>query len=264
MTTKQKEIDSLLKRIRRRGWTDRLASEFQAKYERRLQWMVIVHMEKAGLLQWRIGPDQVDALSNRRLELYENSVSDVWIRLFRGLTNTYLERVESGKVHQAFLPYMNGVIRHLVIENARSLGLLGRETPTEILRSICEAKLEKTRETRTSWAKYCLEHKVRTDLLLIYPRDLFERAYGSIHRIVDFFFEQFMPNKCDTIKTRRHGLLGSLVEEFAGSQDDFERALDYIGTITPFANRGVDIDESAGSSDDEYFAALQQLVLHWS
>jgi len=258
------DVDPLLKRIRRRGWTEKLATAFQAKYERHLQWIVIVHMEKAGLLQWRIAPDQAHALSNRRLELYENTLSDMWIQLFEGLSEKYLDRVEKGRVHQEFIPYMSGVVRHLVIENARSLGLLGRETPTEILRSICEAKLEKTRETRTSWAKFCLEHKVRMDLLMIYPRDLFEDAYSRIHRVVDFFFEQFIPSKCSSLQERGHRLLDSLVEEFAESQEDYSQALDYIGTITPFADRGMDIDETAGSADDEYFALLQKLVLRWS
>jgi hypothetical protein len=256
--TDKSSPNSLLAKVQQQGWTERLAAQFQDEFGERLRWLVVVQMERVGLLQWRIDPDRVSTLPSQRLELYENTLSDLWVRLLEGLIGQYLNRVRDGHVHQDFIPYTSGVVRHLVIENARLLGLLGRETPGEIIRSICEARLDKTRIARMAWAKFCLEHKVRSELLAAYPRSLFRRAHRSIHRVADYFFEVFIPGNCEGLASRGRRMLDSLVEDFVDSAEQCERACEYIGSVTPFANRGVVREESTDPDDSEYLAVLQQ------
>lgn len=216
-------------------------------------------MEKLGLLQNRVSPERVNLLSTRRLELFENTLSDLWVELLDGMVSHYLEGVEGGKIHQGFLPYLNGVIRHLVIANARSLGLFGKESPAEIIRSICDAKQEKTRCAKLAWAKFCFEHKVRLELLQCCSSKRFDAAYRNIHRVVDYFFERFIPAQCNQLSKLKGRILESLLDRFVRADSDFEEALKFIGTVTPFATgEETPLRVPDGVSDDDYLSALKQ------
>jgi hypothetical protein len=253
-------IDPLLRKIHRKGWTERLTKQFEKQYGRKLRWRIILHMEKLGLLQTRLRPERVDLLSTRRLELFENTLSDLWLELLDDMIPRYLERVKMGKVHQEFLPYLNGVIRHLVVSNARSLDLIGRETPTEILRSICEAKQDKTRHTKLAWAKFCFEHRVRRELLQTCSKERFTSAYQHINHITDYFFERFIPTQCTRLSKLKGRVLESLLDLFVSSDPDFKEALKFIGTVTPFATGGeTPLRVPDGVSDDDYLSALKQV-----
>ena len=245
-------VDFLLCKIRRSGWSERLANRFEKQYGRKLRWLIVVHMEKLGLLQSRLSPERIHLLSTRRLELFENTLSDLWLQLVESLIDDYLEGVDSRKVHQEFLPYLSGVIRHFVIANARSLGLLGRETPAQIIHSICEAKQDKTYHARVAWAKFCFEHRIRLDILHCCPSTWFNRVYRNIHRVADYFFERFIPAQCEQLAKLRSKILESLVESFASSESNFEEAIEFIGTVTPFSSGGEVIFQSSSEvSDDE-------------
>lgn len=259
--SKQKpiRIDPLLRKIQRNGWSERLAARFEKEYGRRLRWRIVLHMEKLGLLQIRVSPERVGILSTQRLELFENTLSDLWLRLLDGLIPSYIERVKEGKIHREFIPYLSGVIKHLVIANAQSLKLIGKETPAEIMRSICDAKQNRTRRARIAWAKFCFDHRVRRELLHSCPGEMFALLYHNIHHVVDYFFERFIPAQCSRLAKLKGRVLESLLDSFVESDSEFEEALGYIGTMTPFGiGEEVHTPRDSEMTDDEFLSALQQ------
>ncbi len=256
--TQVSSVDPLLQRVQRGGWTERRARGFEQAYGRKLRWRIVVQMEKLGLLQHRVTPETVDRLSSRRLELYENTLSDLWGKLLGGLVEQYLQRVEEGKVRQAFVPYMSGVIRHLVIENARKLDLLGDESPGELLRSICEAKEERTRNGRLAWAKYCLEHRVRSELLSLCPSEAFSCVYRNLHHVSDYFFECYVPAQCEELSATWGNPLAELLRRFSEEGGELEQAAGYWGQVTPYARGETMRMESLQEEGEGYIAALAQ------
>jgi len=252
-------IDPLLHKINHSGWTERLADKFEAAYGERLRWHIVVYMEKMGLLQYRFNPQFPAALSSRRLELYEDTLSDLWIKLLDGLVDQFVERVEDGRVHQDFIHYLGGVIRHLVVANARSLGLLSRETPAEIIRGICEARRETTLRAKIAWLKFCYEQRVREEILGRCSRELFPKVYRNVHHIVDYFFEKFILAQCDQFSQCPTNILNILIDRFLESDSNLTDALGFIGSVTPFATGGEVVGQvPEATSDDEYLSSLQQ------
>ena len=252
-------IDPLLLKIQHHGWRDRLAAQFQEQYGSKLRWQIVVRMEKMGFVQQRVNPQFLGSLSSRRLELYENTLSDLWIAILDGAINRFIEGVEKGKVHRKFIYYVGGIIQHLLVANARSLGLIPRETPAMAIRSICEAKQDATRRARIAWAKFCFEHRVRDAFLNRAPDWLFDKIYRNIHNIVDYFFEIFIPAQCKNLSSYPSNMLKILIDIFIDGDFYLYDALDFTGTITPYAG---DIEVKgqvpAETSDDEYLSAMQQ------
>jgi len=204
-------------------------------------------MERIGAIQWRVHPDRTHCLADRRLALYENTLSDLWYELLNGLVERYIEGIKSDKIHQNFVPYLRGVVRHQVIANARTLRLIGRETTVELLVSVCEAKRESTYLGRLAWLKFCLEKRVRQEILARSRPDVFATVYRSIHRVSDYFFEQFIPNQCERISRKQGGVLADLLDDFTDTAES-EETHGYIGTVTPVARN---IDDEARVSGDE-------------
>jgi hypothetical protein len=255
MATKKSE-HVLLVHIVQRGWTERLGCEFEAQFGQQLRWLIVVTMERIGTLQWRVNPQYAKtALEDRRLALYENTLSDLWSELLNGLVQRYVEGQQSGRIHQEFVPYLRGVVRHLVISNARTLRLIGRETAAEMLTSVCDAKRDTTYVDRLAWLKFCFEKKVRQELLIRATPEAFSRFYRSIHRVSDYFFERYVPEQCDRISRSRGSALQDLLDAF-GTDVLIEDACEYIGTITPTSR---DIDDSyrtpAGEDEAEHLGA---------
>jgi len=247
---------ALLERIVRRGWTERLAREFEAQYGEQLRWLIVVSMERIGTLQWRVHPRSTQqSLEDRRLALYENTLSDLWSELLDGLVERYTAGFRDGAIHQQFVPYLRGVVRHLAISNARALGLIGRETSAEMLASFCEAKRDTTSADRLAWLKYCLEKKVRQEILTRCTPDVFSRYYRFIHRVSDYFFERYIPSQCSRISQRKGRMLNELLDAF-GSDVEPDQACEYIGTITPVAREIDDQHRAPGGRDEgEYLGA---------
>lgn len=250
-------VDPLLQALRREGWTERRAEKFENAYGQKLRWRVIGQMEKLGLVNVRVSPESVHCLSNRRLELYENVLSDLWAELLAGLVTQYLERVEQGKVSQAFIAYMTGVVRNLVIKNARRLGLLSEESPTELVVGICEAKEERTRRNRVARVKYFLEHRVRSELLMRCPSEHFAAVYTNIHHVSDYFFEAYIPAQCGELRWGGN-VLASLLERFSEVGGELDRAAAYCGRVAPYARSEEVSLESLEGEGDAYIAGLGQ------
>ncbi|HDL85538.1 MAG TPA: hypothetical protein ENH11_04305 [Candidatus Acetothermia bacterium] len=262
MPNKQVEkspIDTLLLKIQRHGWRDRLAAQFQEQYASKLRWQIVVRMEKMGFVQQRFNPQFLGSLSSRRLELYENTLSDLRIAILGGLVGQFIERVDQGKVHQRFVYYVGGIIQHLLVANARSLGLIPRETPAVAIRSICEAKQDATRRARIAWAKFCFEHRIRDAFLTRAPSWLFDKIYRNVHHVADYFFEIFIPAQCEHLSSYPSNILNILADMFVDGDFYLSDALDFAGTVTPYAT-DVEIKGQvpADTSDDQYLSAMQR------
>ncbi|MBS3788965.1 hypothetical protein KGY79_12325, partial [Candidatus Bipolaricaulota bacterium] len=148
------EDEKLLKKIARQGWTDKLARRFEKTHGDSLRWSIVVNMGKFGLIHAKTAPNKVkDILTDRKLELYQNTYSDLWEKLLDGLIDTYLKRKDEGKVHTSFIYYASGTIRHLIVSNAKSLNIFSKTSPTELIRSICNRKKEKTVKAKIALAK---------------------------------------------------------------------------------------------------------------
>ena len=261
-----RSVDPLLMKIQRYGWRDRLAAQFQEQYGRNLRWQIVVQMEKFGFLQYRINPQFLGTVSSRKLELYENSLSDLWVELLGSLVDKFLEGVKRGKIHQNFVNYAGGAVRHILIANARSLALIPRETPATVIRRVCEAKQDTTRHAKIAWVKFCYEHRIRDAFLTQCPAWLFDRVYRNVHHIVDYFFEVFIPAQCEQLSSYPSDILNSLRDIFVDSEFYLSDALDFAGTITPYAS-DVEVKGQvpAGTSDDAYLSSMQQAAQRgWS
>ncbi|RLD04747.1 MAG: hypothetical protein DRI32_05145 [Chloroflexi bacterium] len=252
-------IDPLLLKIQHHGWRDRLAAQFQEQYGSKLRWQIVVRMEKMGFVQQRFNPQFPGSLSSRRLELYENTLSDLWIAILDGAINRFIEGVEQGKVHRKFIYYVGGIIQHLLVANARSLGLIPRETPAAAIRSICEGKQDATRRARIAWAKFCFEHRIRDAFLTRAPSWLFDKIYHNIYHVVDYFFEIFISAQCKHLSSYPSNILNILADMFVDGDFYLPDALDFAGTITPYAT-DVEIKGQvpADASEDEHLSAVQK------
>ena len=255
-------MDELLARICREGWTDYTARAFHSLYAERIKWTIATTMERLGIIQSRLHPEKIKVLSSRRVELFENTWSDLWIELMNGLVQKFVAKVEKGTVHQEFFPYLVGVIRHLVIKNARDLRLVSKEKPEDLLRAIFEARNETERRARIAWAKFVLENKVRFEILSRCPRDRFQEVYRSVHHVSDYLFEQYIParDKLSRRGGRKSWKLISLVEEILES--DLDKALEYSGRIAPYGSRAdaVAVRSREDDVEDEYLSALKCAV----
>lgn len=221
----------LLEEIAAKGWNEERAEEFERRYRKAIRWRIVVQMERLGLLQMKLSPERVGILSDKRLELFQDTESDVNIELLDGLIPQYLERRREGKVERDFLAYLTGVIRKLLLKNARELRLLGEETPFELLQGICQAKRE--RKAKIAWAKYCLEAQVKWELLDRCPSGRFHEVYKVVHHVSDYFFEVFVPGRCELLKRVKRRPVVGMVEALLA--EELDSALGYIGKVTPYA-----------------------------
>jgi len=247
---------ALLERITRKGWTERSGQQFESVFGERIRWLVVTTMERVGALQWRVHPNRTHSLADRRSALYDNTLSDLWYELLGGVVETYVEGVRSQRIGQAFIPYLHGVVRHLVVANARSLRIIGRESTAELLTMVCEAKRESTYLDRLAWLKFCLEKRVREELLALSEPDAFKLIYRSIHRVSDYFFEKYVPSQCERVSSSRGSVLSDLLRDFSKVAIETE-AHHYIGEVTPIA-RNVDDGARApdGQQEGEYLAVM--------
>jgi len=186
-----------------------------------------------GFVEFRFDPRRAAAiLTERKLALYEDCMSDFWIDLLGGLVERFMSRRNERNLEEAFLAYSSGVVRHLLIKNAQSLGLIPRESVAEALRALCSAKRETTRNAHIARVKFRLWHQVKRELLLIRPSEGFAALYRDIHHVVDFFFESYIPRSCHQIdEAPNREIVTWLIGRF--SEQDLREGLEFIGKITP-------------------------------
>ena len=253
-----KAIPPLLRRIAGHGWTEGSARRFESRYGKQIRWQIVVGMERLGMLQYRISPERADCLSNRRSELYQNTLSDVWIQLLDGIVGRYVVGVQEGRIRHGMVAYLRGVIRHLILSNARDLGLIPSETPQEMIALFCQSKRDTTRQHRMAWLKFTLGMRVREAVLIRCRPDIFQRVYRTVHHVVDYFFEEYVPSRCADVARLGRRVLDTMIEDLLESSS-LESALQYIGAITPYAVGGRGTSRVPGDVDeDEYLSSLDR------
>jgi hypothetical protein len=248
------EIMELIEKISKQGWTERNASEFELRYGESIRWRIVIYMEKLGFVQQKLNPRFVDRLSDRRLELFQDTYSDLWVRLLNGLIKRYVEGKRRNLIHSEFLQYLSGVIKNILLDNARALDLLPEETPYEIILSICEAKRD--RKARIAWAKYCFGERVKEEILNRCPKDAFPKVYKEIHHVVDYFFEVFVIAHEDLVRKAKRHTLATLVQALL--ERDLEKAVAYIGQIAPYAGHELVHTPEEIEDEETFLSALRE------
>jgi hypothetical protein len=168
-----------------------------------------------------------------------------------------VEGRQAGRIRQEFAGYLRGVIRHLVLTNARRLHLIERQTAAEMISSLCEAKKETTYHDRLAWLKFCLEKRVRQSILEHADGALFSTIHRSIHHVSDAFFERFVPKHCAEAHRWGSQALGQLLDAFMEIAAD-EESLTYVGTVTPMPAGSDETRASGDIDEDEYLSVLYQ------
>ena len=125
--------------------------------------------------------------------MIEDTTSDLWIQLRTSLIPKYLDTVKSNAPEYGFAAYLSGVIRFLLIDNARQAGLLPHYTVGELVRRYRRARRQSTRCRIIGMLKGRCHRAVRNEILARCPPQCFDHTYKNIHRIADHFFEADLP-----------------------------------------------------------------------
>lgn len=199
-------------------------------YEEHIRRGLVLSMRRLGLSVSRSRLDGLEnRLSDQRMELLLNSRSDLWIELLGGLVSRFVHARASGRVSASFPVYLQGVIRHVMIRNARSLGLLPAEGEAEMLRALVRARSEKTVEQWIARLKAVFWQRVVDHILNGCSPDSFGLVYANIVHIVDHFFEIYVPNRKTAIARRT---LSSLLESYMAGP--YVEGISYVGHVAPF------------------------------
>lgn len=257
----------LLELISASGWTEEYATQFETAFGDDIRRLVVLHLLKLGLVAFRFDPSLADRiLQGRCLELFENSVSDVWIALTRGLIRDYLEELgDQSSDDLPFLKYLTGAIRNITVDAARELGMLPRHSERSILKQLCRAKGAKTRKAHLARAMYQFQTKTERELLSHCKEHAMENVYKNLYRLVHHFFEQYVPRQCSLIqKLRAYSTIAALAKRYMESE--YQAGMDYTGNLTPWdgasMQRVLDKGHLDQTSSDEEF--LDVLALHGS
>jgi len=221
---------TLLEEIAKEGWSEERCNRFATAYEERIRHELAVAFRRLGLGIARSKQDWLGArLTDRRMELLLDTWSDLWIELLGDLVVRFVCAQASGDISASFSVYLRGVIRHLMMRNARSLGLLPKESEAEMLRSLARARTERTTQQWVARLKSVFWHSVVHDVLNQCPAESFEMIYGSIVHVADHFFEMYVPVQVKAIPRRS---LSRLVESYMNGP--YKEGILYLGHVVPF------------------------------
>lgn len=226
--------DKLLHEVSELGWNERRALQFERQYGDDVRRLVVLQMWRAGLVAYRFDPSRARSiLHDKALEVFEDSLSDLWVELAGQLVRSYLAEFERSGGRLPFLQYLAGVLRNVVLDNARALRLLPRKSAAGALKAFCSARKSTTRENTMASVKLQLSPMVEREILLSCCGNKFSDVYRQLHRVVDFFFEQFVPGQCELLRRLpSRSVVSDLVARFL--REDLSQALDYVGRTTPW------------------------------
>ncbi len=224
----------LLERIAASGWGQDVAEEFERLFGDSIRRALVVQLWRMGLVESRFRPERAAAvLAQRKLELFEATLTDLWLELLKGLVVRFVRGRKEDRIRQEFLGYLTGTIRHLLIKNAQTLGLLPRESAGEVLRALCSAKGEATRQEHIARLKFRFWPQVEADILSSCPTALFDEVYHDVYHVVDYFFEVHVPRNCAmVVKNGRRDVLFRLLESFGES--DMRDGQRFVGKVVPY------------------------------
>ena len=227
---------SFLRTIARTGWTEETAEEFYGRYGNDIRRLVARYFHSLRLVHVRFDPEKATSLlEDRKLELFQNTISDVGFQLLDGLVAGFVKGKDSGRIQKPFLAYLAGTIKNLLIANAQELDLLPKQTILEVLRAFCSAKKASTRESYMALMKYRLRSESESELLSRCPKDCCGEVNRQLYHVVEYFFEVYIPRKCRLImKKSNRRLLEPLFREF--TKQDYCEGLSFVGSVTPYAS----------------------------
>ena len=225
--------DGLLELIEHRGWTEGLAQRFEDEYGVAIKRTIVLYLWRLGIVSHHLSTDLQRTLPTRELELFENTLSDVWIAILGGLVRRYRHEQLSGRTDRPFIAYLSGTIRNILITNAQHLGLLPRKSEAEMLLALASAKKPDTQQKYVALLKFHFEERVREVILSHCPADQFEQVYKHTSQLSAYFFEQYLVRVCNVSKNSCKKI-ADIVALFMDS--DYRKGLRYVGHVAPYSD----------------------------
>lgn len=230
------DADRLLKIIARQGWTEERAQSFESEYGAAIRRLVVLNLWRLGIIAHRCWAGRAaNLLSTGKLDLYENTISDLWIELMNDLVTKYVTGSASGRIRRPFLAYLAGTIKKLLLANAQRLGLIPRQSEAEMLKALASAQKEKTRRQYVARIKFYFEPMVQDAILSNCTDGRFEEVYKHLPNLTSYFFEHYLLSSCCS-----HGGLrrGKRIAKYAAEfiRGDYGYGLNYIGEVTPYCS----------------------------
>lgn len=226
-------VDGLLELIAHRGWTEGLAQQFEDEYGAAIKRTIVLHLWRLGIVSRYLSTDLQMVLPTRELELFENTLSDVWIAILGGLVRRYIHEQLSGRTDRPFIAYLSGTIKKILITNAQHLGLLPRKSEAEMLFALASAKKPDTKRKYVALLKFHFEERVKEMILSYCPADQFEQVYKRTSQLSAYFFEQYLVQVCSASR-KKYKKIADIVALFMGS--DYREGLQYVGHIVPYSD----------------------------
>lgn len=254
MDGEKTSADGLLELIAQRGWTEALAQRFEDEYGAAIKRMIVVYLLRLGVVSQYLATSALDTLPGYELELFENTLSDVWIAILGGLVLRYMHKERSGQMNRPFVAYLSGTIKKILITNAQRLGLLPRKSEAEMLLGLALAKKANTQRKYIALLKFHFEGKVREVILADCPHDRFQLVYSHIYQLTAFFFERYLVQVCraDRSRCKRISDLAALF-----MRTDYEEGLLYVGRVVPYSETAATKCYPASDiSTDEFLSRL--------
>lgn len=246
--------DGLLELIAQKGWTEALAQRFEDEYGAAIKRAIVLYLWRLGIVSRYFSPEILRNLPTRELELFENTLSDVWIAILGGLVRRYMREERSGRMNRPFVAYLSGTIKKILITNAQRLGLLPRKSEAEMLLGLASAKKTDTQHKYVALLKFHFERRVREVILANCPRGQFEGVYAHLSQVTAYFFEKHLIQACRASRNK-----GKRISELAAlfMHGDYEEGLLYIGRITPYSETvATKCHQPQGISTDEFLSLL--------
>ena len=225
--------DGLLELIARRGWTEALAQRFEDKYGVAIKRTIVLYLWRLGIVSRYLSDEIQRTIPTRELELFENTLSDVWIAILGGLVRRYRHEQLSGRTDRPFIAYLSGTIRNILITNAQHLGLLPRKSEAEMLLALASAKKPDTQRKYVALLKFHFEERVREMILSHCSADQFEQIYKHAYQLSAYFFEQYLVQVCSGSKNRYKKIV-DIVALFMSR--DYREGFRYVGHVAPYSD----------------------------
>ncbi|MBN1859609.1 hypothetical protein JW848_10485 [Candidatus Bipolaricaulota bacterium] len=244
-------IETLVRRIGESGWTDETFEAFEVLLGTTIRRSLVVHAGKLQDTSWAPALLQ----RSRRAHVIEDTTSDLWIQLSTSLIPKYLDTVKTHTPEYGFAAYLSGVIRFLLIDNARQAGLLPHHTVGELVRRYRRARRQSTRCRIIAMLKGRCYRAVRNEILARCPQSCFHDTHKNIHRIVDHFFETYLPAAIQRPETETARSLREMIDQYVSSGMGGGR--DYCSRICAIPQfQEVSLDGSDVEADELLSCAL--------
>jgi len=223
-------VDGLLRSVAQIGWTEMLAQQFENEYGAAIKRTIVLYLWRLGIVSRYFSHEMLRDLPARELELFENTLSDVWIAIIGGLVLRYMREQYAGRVNKPFIAYLSGAIKKILITNAQRLDLLPRKSEAEMLIGLSSAKRTGTQHKYIALLKFHFEEMVRENILANCLRGQFQQVYVHLSQLTAYFFEKYLIQACQVNKRKR---ISDFVTLFM--QSDYIKGLFYVGCVTPYS-----------------------------